>query len=64
MSIKELKEDLKIELDSYMTSVVLFYFHNYRDDFSIEEFFKTFKEVFDTWTDKFEKELINNREEN
>ena len=64
MSIKELKENLKIDLDTYITDVVLFYLNDYGDDFSIEEFFKAFKKVFNTWADKFEKNLIDDREEN
>lgn len=64
MSIKELKENLETELDTYLIGAVLFYLYDYRDDFSIEEFFKAFREVFNTWANKLEKNLINDKEEN
>ena len=64
MSIEELKKNLEWELDSYIKDVVLFYLHDYRDDFSIEEFFKTFRKVFGTWANELEKDLIDNKEEN
>ena len=64
MSIEELKENLKIELDEDLVNTVLFYVYNHRnDDLSIEEFFKIFKEVFNAWADEFEKELINREKE-